>query len=200
MELPINVLAEILTSLEVDNIKNLIKNDRGWQNAFNFIVIHNMCICAYSDSPITHDIFLSEEICKFDFYPLEFENTQDVEGTLYLNLEILNQKHNWNNIIPDRFLEDHKFKNIILEKGQNITQIKSFFLSECLSLTEIDLESLSNITQIYFCFLYGCQGLIHVNLAPLSNITHVGNFFLYGCPMLISAKIPKNNKNLFKLQ
>ena len=88
--LPINVLAEIISSLEVNDIKNLIKNDRIWQDAFNFAVIHNMCMCAYSDTPITHDIFLSEEAYNYDFYPLEYEDTKNIEGTLYLNLQMLN--------------------------------------------------------------------------------------------------------------
>ena len=90
MDLPINILAEILSSLEVTEIQNLIKNNRGWQDAFNFVVIHNMYMCAYSNSPITHDIFLSEEAYNFDFYPLEYEDTENIEGTLYLNLQMLN--------------------------------------------------------------------------------------------------------------
>lgn len=181
MNFPINVLAEILISLEITEIKNLIKNDRGWQDAFNFTIIHNMYMCAYSDSTINHDIYLSEEAYNYDFYPLEYKDTKSIEGTLYLNLEMLNQKYKWNNKIPRRFLENHKFKNIILEKGENITEINDCFLNKCPSLTEIDLRQLCNIILINRGFLIGCSGLTKINLEPLSNVTQIRGEFLCEC-------------------
>lgn len=184
MDLPINIIAEILSSLEVTEIKNLINDKRIWQDAFNFVVIHNMYMCAYSNSSITRDIFLSGDIYNFDFYPLEFDDTKNVEGTLYLNLQMLNIKYDWNGIIPDRFLEYHNFKNVILEKGDNITHIRNKFLNRCTNLNQIDLEPLSNITNVKSWFLDRCTGLTEIDLEPLSNITQIEYGFLYGCSCL----------------
>jgi hypothetical protein len=133
--------------------------------------------------------------------------------TLFVNLDLLNLQNDWDDVIPDYFLNKCKFEKIILRGNtiktigdnflsncsslisldlsglNNIITINDFFLGNCSSLTSLDLSKLNDITIIRFGFLYGCSSLISLDLSGLNNVIIIGKYFLAYCSSLTSLNL-----------
>jgi hypothetical protein len=96
-----------------------------------------------------------------------------------------------------------KLENIKSPGVSNVTEIRKslfsndvFFLSNCSSLTEIDLSLLSKVKKIGGEFLSGCSKLMNVDLTPLQNINYIGYRFLRSCNSLQSIKILPHQRSI----
>eukprot|EP01060_Flectonema_neradi_P000917 TRINITY_DN1053_c0_g1_i2.p1 TRINITY_DN1053_c0_g1~~TRINITY_DN1053_c0_g1_i2.p1 ORF type:complete len:370 (+),score=62.53 TRINITY_DN1053_c0_g1_i2:657-1766(+) len=92
--------------------------------------------------------------------------------------------------VGDGFLSDCTSLTLVdLSQLVNVTSIGNYFLSNCLSLSNIDLSQLSKTKHIGGSFLSGCARLHYVDLSFLSNITMLGNNFLSNCKALLRVDL-----------
>lgn len=76
------------------------------------------------------------------------------------------------------FLNNVKFKNIILPQQSKIEIVPYGFLINCVNIKTLDLSLLSNCTSIGNAFLSGATSLESIDLTPLSNVQNIGSGFL----------------------
>ena len=70
-----------------------------------------------------------------------------------------------------------------------VTRIEGYFLTECRSLTSVDLSSLNSLEYIGDNFLYNCASLTSLDLSSLENVIHIGRRFLRECPSLETIRL-----------
>ena len=58
------------------------------------------------------------------------------------------------------------------------TSIGDYFVTNCHSLTSVDLSSMTNVTSIGYAFLNGNSSLTSVDLSSMTNLTSIGSYFL----------------------
>jgi hypothetical protein len=100
---------------------------------------------------------------------------------VYVNLDLLNNIYNWNEVVPNNFLQHINMKKIIFYECKNIKIIGIYFLYSCESLEYFDTTGLSSIKKIGYGFLNRCKSLRHFNTKGLSSVTSIDSEFLSEC-------------------
>jgi hypothetical protein len=170
-----SIQCHYLQTEDLNITKNLCRRNK---KTFNEAVEDGLIPIAGTFEDFTEDF---NKISDVDWFALELNDKKiksDKIKTLFVNLDLLNLQNNWNDEIPNDFLNKCKFKKIIL-RGNTIKTIGYGFLYNCSSLTSLDLSGLNNVKTIGFSFLLKCSSLKSLDLSGFNNITIIRFGFLY---------------------
>eukprot|EP00760_Papus_ankaliazontas_P000406 PhM_4_TR10066/c3_g2_i4/m.25766 len=87
------------------------------------------------------------------------------------------------------FLSDcSSLTSVDLSSLANVTEIGGFFLSHCSVLTTLDVSSFKKVRTIDGSFLDACSSLTCLHLSPLTSVNQIGGRFL-ACSALASVDL-----------